>query len=135
MSVEYIDVVAGLVFDEAGRVLIAQRLPGTHMAGTWEFPGGKLERGESQLEGLRRELGEELGIAISAAEPFTELTHDYPEKSVRLFVWHVQSFDGNPRGLDGQALRWVCPEKLGEAGLIEADIVLVGAVSDRFGRR
>jgi 8-oxo-dGTP diphosphatase len=97
------------------------------MAGAWEFPGGKQELGETRREALRRELYEELGIEIEAAEPFIELVHDYPDRSVFLDVWLVLAFSGEPHGREGQPLRWVAIEELGDAGLLEADRPIVEA--------
>src|SRR5690606_30648453 len=102
-----IHVMAGALFDATGRVLIAQRPPGKHLAGGWEFPGGKLEPQESALDGLRRELFEELGVHVEQAQPLITLEHHYDDRSVLLDLWHVVSFTGEPRGLEGQALRWV----------------------------
>ena len=123
-----IHVVAGVLFDAAGRVLLAQRPPGKHLAGGWEFPGGKLEAGEERLAGLARELREELGITVEAAEPLLRLTHAYPERDVDLDVWLVTRYGGEPRGLDGQALRWCAPRQLGEAGLLPADRPIVATL-------
>ena len=77
-------VVAGGLFDTAGRVLIAQRPAGTHMAGRWEFPGGKIDGGESELQALSRELTEELGVKLLSAERMLQLTHEYAERCVEL---------------------------------------------------
>jgi mutator protein MutT len=116
-----IHVVVGVVIDGAGRVLIAQRTPGKHMAGSWEFPGGKLEAGESRVAGVARELREELGIIISAPRPLMRLRHVYPHVEVLLDVWVIRHFSGEPAGLDGQALRWCAQEELAAVGLLPAD--------------
>lgn len=123
-----IRVVAGALFDAQGRVLIAQRPPGTHMAGRWEFPGGKINRGETELEALRRELLEELGVTLGEAERMLELSHDYPERRVELCMWRVTSYGGEPRTLDGQALKWVKPHDLEREDLLEADRPIVQAL-------
>ena len=103
------------MIDAAGRVLIAQRPPGKHLAGGWEFPGGKLEPGEERLAGLARELREELGIRIEApARPLIRVRHAYPSRDVLLDMWVVRSFAGEPQGLDGQALRWCATRTLGK---------------------
>jgi 8-oxo-dGTP diphosphatase len=106
-------------------VLIAQRLPGTHMAGRWEFPGGKIDAGESELEALRRELNEELGVTLNAAERLIEISHHYPERRVELCMWRVSSYSGTPRSLDGQALKWVSVADLDGEDLLEADRPIV----------
>ncbi len=114
-------VAVGALFDATGRVLLAQRLPGSHLAGRWEFPGGKLKRGEQPLDGLRRELAEELGIELGGARPLIRLHHDYADRRVLLDVWRVTEYRGEPRGLDGQALEWVAPDALPNVNLLDAD--------------
>lgn len=121
--------VAGVITDRQGRVLIAQRLPGTHMAGRWEFPGGKLEPGEAPGEGLRRELAEELGLLVLAAEPLVQLSHRYPDRHVHLDVWLVSRSEGEPRSLEGQALQWVDVAGLRQVELLEADAPIIEALA------
>lgn len=116
-----VHVIAGALFDDVGRVLIAQRPQGRHMAGRWEFPGGKLRAGETPLDGLRRELAEELAVDLEAAEPLIRVVHDYADRSVLLDVWRVTRYRGTPEGLDGQALDWVGPDALPDVDLLEAD--------------
>jgi 8-oxo-dGTP diphosphatase len=123
-----IHVVAGAVLDAAGRVLIAQRPPGKHLAGGWEFPGGKLEPGEARTAGLARELREELGIAIRNPRPLIRVRHTYPYGEVLIDMWVVKSYSGSPRGLDGQALRWLSLDELEEAELLPADGPIVRAL-------
>jgi mutator protein MutT len=125
----FIHVVAGVVIDAADRVLIAQRPSGKHMAGGWEFPGGKLEPGEERLAGLARELREELGITlIGNPRPLIRVRHDYPSREVLLDVWVVKRFSGEPRGLDRQALRWCTRDELEAAELLPADRPIVAAL-------
>jgi 8-oxo-dGTP diphosphatase len=126
--VSVIHVVAGALFDAEGRVLIAQRPAGKHMAGGWEFPGGKLERGEDRFDGLRRELREELGVDTLSASPLVAYEYRYAERSVFLDLWLVYEFTGEPRSLDNQALRWVTLEELDSVGLLEADRPMIGAL-------
>ena len=123
-----IHVVAGAVIDAAGRVLIAQRPPGKHLAGGWEFPGGKLEPGEGRATGLARELREELGITISNPRPLIRVRHTYPYGEVLIDMWVVKSYSGEPRGLDGQALQWLSQENLEKAELLPADGPIVRAL-------
>jgi mutator protein MutT len=123
-----IHVVAAAVIDEGGRVLIAQRPEGKHLAGGWEFPGGKLEPGEARAAGLARELGEELGIAIRNPRPLIRVRHTYPQGEVLIDMWVVKSYSGSPRGLDGQALKWLSQEELEEAELLPADGPIVRAL-------
>ena len=123
-------VVAAALYDTRGRVLIAQRPPGKHQAGRWEFPGGKVSPGESETQALVRELREELGIEVTASRPFMRLGHTYPDRSVELSMWIVERFAGTPRGLDGQELRWIAPADLAHADLLEADRPFVEALVD-----
>jgi 8-oxo-dGTP diphosphatase len=123
-----IHVVAGALFDDSGRVLIAQRPPGKHMAGGWEFPGGKLEPDEQPLAGLQRELREELGVTVLAAEPLISYEHAYADRRVLLDLWRVSRFTGEPASLDGQALKWVALGELDSVGLLEADRPMIAAL-------
>jgi mutator protein MutT len=125
-----IHVVAAAVQDAGGQILIAQRPAGKHMAGAWEFPGGKLESGEAPLEGLARELREELGIEIGSGphRPVRRISHSYPDRDVLIDVWRVREFVGTPHGLDAQALRWCTPDELEGAELLPADKPIVAAL-------
>ena len=123
-----LEVVAGLIEDDQGRVLVGQRLPGTHMAGFWEFPGGKRRADESPLQALERELSEELGIRVVSAEFLTELTHRYEERHVRLEVWRVERYDGEPVPREDQPLAWSRPEELLDLPILPADAPLVDAL-------
>jgi mutator protein MutT len=123
-----IHVVAAAVIDAGGRVLIAQRPAGKHLAGGWEFPGGKLEPGEGRATGLARELREELGITISNPRPLIRVRHTYPYGEVLIDMWVVKSYSGEPRGLDGQTLQWLSQEVLEKAELLPADGPIVRAL-------
>ncbi len=123
-----IRVVAGALFDHGGRVLIAERPPGKHLAGRWEFPGGKVVPGESDEQALRRELAEELGIEVLAARHFLALTHDYDDRTVELSMWIVERYRGEPRGLDGQHLKWVSVRQLADEDILEADRPFIEAL-------
>jgi 8-oxo-dGTP diphosphatase len=123
-----IQVVAGALYDAAGRVLIAQRPPGKALAGRWEFPGGKLHEGESPYDGLVRELREELGVEVQSAERLMRYSHPYPDRVVWLDMWIVAAWSGEPRSLDGQALKWVDPARLGDEDILEADQPIVAAL-------
>jgi mutator protein MutT len=123
-----VHVVAAAVMDASDRVLIAQRPAGTHLAGGWEFPGGKLEPGEERSAGLARELHEELGITLATPRPLIRVRHAYPSREIFLDVWIVRRYRGEPRGLDGQALRWCTREELAEVELLPADGPIVRAL-------
>lgn len=110
---KYIHVVAAVIHDPGrGQVLLAMRPQHLHQGGLWEFPGGKVDEGEAPYAALQRELNEELAIQVSRAEPFLQLHHDYPDKSVFLDIWQVWEFTGTPRGNEGQLLRWVARGEL-----------------------
>jgi 8-oxo-dGTP diphosphatase len=131
---ELIRVAAGVLRDVSGRVLIAQRPDGKHVAGFWEFPGGKIQADESPLQALIRELAEEIGIEVSAAAPLMTYRHSYPERVVELHVFEVSAWSGEARGLEGQPLRWVTVEALAGAGLLEADQPIAAALAGRGDR-
>jgi len=114
-------VVAAAVRDRCGNVLIAQRPNGKHMAGRWEFPGGKIGEQESERMALERELREELGIEVLAARRSLERTFDYPDRRVRLAFWIVDDYRGRPEPRDAQVLSWVPIGELGRHDVLEAD--------------
>lgn len=119
---------AAVLRDAAGRVLIAQRPAGKHMAGWWEFPGGKAAAGESGEAALARELSEELGIRVGRCHRLLQIRHDYADRIVELQVYVVADYEGEPRGLEGQALRWVPPESLAGEPLLPADRPIIDAL-------
>src|SRR6056300_1186986 len=95
-----IHVVAGIIYnDTRDQILIAKRPDHLHQGGLWEFPGGKVDEGESVESALQRELLEELDIGVSEAEPFQQIAHRYPDKAVFLDFWKVYNFSGQPDGL------------------------------------
>lgn len=110
------------------RVLIAQRPANRPHAGSWEFPGGKLEADESGYLGLVRELREELGITVEAARPLISIRHRYPDRNVHLDVWRVDRYRGQPRGLEGQALCWRKIKDLAATPLLPADRPIITAL-------
>jgi 8-oxo-dGTP diphosphatase len=118
-------VVAGILRDASGRVLIAQRPAGKALAGRWEFPGGKVASGEDAFAALARELSEELGVVLHSAHPLMRYDVSYPERVISLDVWTVDSWSGTPQGLDGQALEWVPPGELHMHDILEADAPIV----------
>lgn len=121
-------VVAAAILDTRGRVLIAERPAGKHMAGRWEFPGGKVGAGESEEAALRRELAEELGIEVLEARPMMRLSHRYPDRDVELSLWLVERYGGAPQALDGQRLKWVERARLEGEDILEADRPFVTAL-------
>ncbi|QWT20670.1 Nudix family hydrolase [Bacillus sp. NP157] len=122
-------VVAGVLVDGAGRILIAQRPPGKHLAGMWEFPGGKLEPGEQAMAALERELDEELGIAVDplSFESLVRIPWNYGERSMLLEAVTVRAWSGEPRALDASAIEWRLPRDIDPAILAPADRPILAA--------
>ena len=108
----HFDVVVGVILGENDTVLIAKRPSGKIMAGYWEFPGGKLEPGESEADALKRELNEELGIHCETFSKLMTVEQDYPDQNrhVRLAVYTIESYFGSLQGMEGQELKW-CPRQ------------------------
>jgi 8-oxo-dGTP diphosphatase len=125
---EPVRVVAAVLFDAAGRVLIARRPPGKHMAGYWEFPGGKLDASEAAEQALGRELREELGVELRRCHPLLQLRHHYADRTVQIEVFVVDESRGEPCGLEGQALQWVSVAALSQQALLPADRPIVEAL-------
>jgi len=115
-----VDVAVGVVQRPDGAVLVGQRLPGKPYAGWWEFPGGKLEAGESVADALARELHEEIGLEAVVSTPWVVRGHVYPHATVRLFFRRVRSWRGEPCSREGQALVWCRPEAIDVAPLLPA---------------
>ena len=120
-----VHVLVGLIADGQGRWLVNRRRAGTHMAGLWEFPGGKSHLGEAPFATLHRELGEELGIDVQDAEAWFELVHDYEDKRVRLDIWRVLRYEGEVTAREGQLLRWVTVDEFAGLPLLPADWPIV----------
>lgn len=108
----YLHVAAAVIEDRAGRILLALRPEHLHQGGLWEFPGGKVEAGESVRSALTRELEEELGITVTCARPLIRIPYDYPDRQVLLDVWRVTEYEDVARGAEGQTIRWVKPDTL-----------------------
>ena len=106
MTKPLLDVVAGILRDGRGRVLLARRPPGKPLAGLWEFPGGKLDQGEDPFTALARELQEELGVSVSQGRHILTCSHELGDRALRLQGWIVDTWHGEPRGLEGQELAW-----------------------------
>lgn len=120
-------VVAAVIRDPQGRILIAQRPAHKHQGGLWEFPGGKVEAGEAPAAALARELAEELGIQVTGARPLLQVRHDYPDQAVLLDVWQVDAFTGDAHGAEGQPLAWVAPRELADYDFPAANRPIVQA--------
>ena len=116
-----IHVAVGVLIDDSNCVLLARRQKGTHLEGYWEFPGGKVESGETVEAALARELSEELGVEIDETSPLMTVSHDYGEKQVLLDVHRVRSWTGEPHGAEGQPIAWVSLSTLDDYKVPEAN--------------
>lgn len=128
MSVSVVEVAAALV-EEAGRLLIARRPAGVHLAGLWEFPGGKREAGESWEECLARELREELGIEVAVDGEVRRVRHDYPDRTIEIRFFRCRRLAGEPRPLKVAEIAWVAPSDLARYRFPPADAELVGELT------
>ena len=126
----HINVTAGIIFKD-GRILIAKRPPGFHLAGLWEFPGGKQEPGESLQACLEREIKEELDIEISADRLFSTVCHEYEKKIVSLHVFECSHLTGDPKALEGQEIRWIKPSELRQYEFPPPDQEVIGLLMAR----
>jgi 8-oxo-dGTP diphosphatase len=117
-------VVVAAVIERDGRFLLTLRPEGTHLAHHWEFPGGKCQPHESHAEALRRELHEELDIAVDVGDLVHEVTHAYPDRTVTLH-FYACDYQGEPKGMLGQQLRWVPRAELPALPFPEADAALI----------
>lgn len=124
---ETIDVVAAVI-EREGKILITRRPAGAHLAGLWEFPGGKPQAGESAAEALRREIEEELGAEVRVGERIDAVEWPYPDKLVRIAFFRCQ-VSGEPRPLEGQEMAWVAPAELPRYDFPPADATLVRRLS------
>lgn len=132
MSSKVIDVAAGLVF-HGGRLLITQRRLHDHLGGLWEFPGGKLEPGESFEACLVRELREELGIEVRVGREIEDITHAYPEKTVRLKFFRCEWLGGEAQPHHCHALAWISPADLAAYEFPAADAKLLSRLRAESG--
>ena len=128
-------VVAVALIDADGRVLLAQRPEGKQLAGLWEFPGGKVEPGERPEETLIRELAEELGVSVQepCLAPLTFASHAYPDFHLLMPLYLCRRWEGFPRSLEGQALKWVRPGALRDMPMPPADAPLIPFLVDLLG--
>ena len=122
--------VAAALIEQDGQYLITQRKHNVHLAGLWEFPGGKCERGESLESCLRRELLEELDIEITSPVLFMTHRHEYPDKNIELHFFRCALIQGQPRAIDCASFRWVSPENLNNYQFPPADAPVVARLQE-----
>lgn len=124
----FLHVAVGALINPSGEVLITRRPQHVHQGGLWEFPGGKVELGENVETALTRELREELGTEVESIRPLIKVRHAYTDKTVLLDVWRIDRYRREPRGLEGQPLRWVTPQALAEYDFPAADVPIINAL-------
>ena len=117
-------VVVAAVVERNGKFLIARRLKGTHLAGYWEFPGGKVHGGESQEAALQREIAEELGTTLAHLRKIFDVSHTYPDRVVELHFYRAE-LEGDPRPVLGQELRWITRAEFRDLEFPPADAALI----------
>jgi len=130
----HIHVAAAALADPRGRILIAKRPDRVHQGGRWEFPGGKLEPGETPEMGLARELNEELGVRVLSFRPLIRVHHDYGDRHVLLDVHRIIHYKGDPHGREGQLIAWIHPDAMDPAAFPAADRPIISALRlpDRY---
>lgn len=126
---KHLHVAVGVIQNKQGQILIAKRAASAHQGGLWEFPGGKVDAGESLQQALRRELKEELAIEVVHSEPLIQIRHDYPDKSVFLDVHKVTDFVGDAKGNEGQPIIWVEPGNLKSFEFPAANRPIINAIN------
>lgn len=124
----FVEAAVAVLRRDDGQVLLGQRPEGKPWAGWWEFPGGKIEQGETPFHALQRELHEELGVEAEVAYPWLTRTFDYPERTVKLCFFTVHQWRGEPHGRENQQLRWQDPAALEVGPLLPANVPLLQAL-------
>jgi len=125
-----VHVAAAVIYNASKeQILLAKRPDDKHQGGKWEFPGGKVEQQESVQDALARELAEELGIQVTQAQPLIQVHHDYSDKAVLLDIWQVTAFTGIPRGVEGQAIKWVSKTKFDDYQFPAANLPILQAIA------
>ena len=130
-SAKVVHVAVGVIL-RGQQVLLALRSSKQHQGGKWEFPGGKVEKGETVAAALKRELQEEIAIDVAESSAFMQLEYAYPEKTVLLDIYLVTGFDGEPEGREGQPLRWVDIAGLGDIEFPDANQPIVERIQQHF---
>ena len=125
IDLKRLKVVAGILRDASGRILITERVDDGPFHGLWEFPGGKIGAGETREAALVRELGEEIGVQPLVSEHFMSLQHDYPDRLVSIDFFLITKWQNEPKGLEGQELKWVSADALEAENLLPADLPVV----------
>lgn len=130
MSKKRVEVAVGVIIKQQ-QVFVCLRNQAQHQGGLWEFPGGKIESGESVFHALKRELKEEVAIDIASSTELMRIEHDYGDKSVCLHIHSVTDFSGEPHGAEGQASKWVAIAALHELDFPAANVAIVEKLQQR----
>ena len=125
-----IEVAVGVVYNAMGQVLVGQRVVQDSYFQKWEFPGGKLEQGETAEAALVREFQEEVGITLGQITPLMLVEHDYPDRHVRLHVHTIRDFQGDVQALEGQALKWVNVNELHTLDFLQGNQVILERLTE-----
>lgn len=120
-----LEIVVGIIRTSEGQIFITQRTETSHLAGYWEFPGGKLKCDETPEEALKRELFEEIDIRVHQASYVTTIEHEYSDRKIRLHVYLVEQWDGEPYGKEGQCSTWIAQNDLNCDDFPEANRVII----------
>ncbi len=132
VQVSSIPVAVGIILRDS-RVLVTRRREGTHLAGSWEFPGGVILPGETAEDALRRELKEELGVNVERATLIHRQSHSYPDRDVELHFFLCTGVEGEPSGLEGQDARWVSAGDLDHLSTPVANAEVIRMLKDQLG--
>ena len=127
-----IEVAVGIVFNQKNQVLVGQRVVKDQYFEKWEFPGGKLEKGESAKQALIREFKEEVGIDVLQSNTFMQIAHDYPDRQVRLYVQTIDDYAGQAKSQEGQALQWVDIQDLDALDFLQGNKVMIEALQEKY---
>ena len=125
-----IAIVVAAIIRRDGKLLITRRFDNVHLPGLWEFPGGKVEAGESLQAALEREIDEEIGVHIRVADECFSVEHEYPSKTIRLHFFNCAISEGEPRALGVAELRWILPSELIQYPFPPADTHLISMLCD-----
>ncbi|RTE86310.1 8-oxo-dGTP diphosphatase MutT [Lysobacter sp. N42] len=128
-----VHVAVAVIVNNEQEVLLSFRAANQHQGNLWEFPGGKVEVGETVQQALTRELLEELAVEVRSAEPLIEISHDYGDKTVLLDVWWSEDFSGEPHANEGQPWKWVPLHTLSDYEFPAANAPILEAINRRVG--
>lgn len=131
MTIEIVHVAVGVI-KKNNAIFICKRADEQHQGGLWEFPGGKVEAGESVFVALKRELIEEVGLTIHSSSQLMVIEHDYGDKCVKLDVHVVSNFSGEAHGAEGQPSEWVAISELENYDFPEANAVIIQKIVARY---